>query len=255
MKLSMDKGKKIWNSLGATDPYFAVYSVDKYLDSNLNEDGKDDFFSSGVEYVEELWVDLERIFGFEPRPKRVLDFGCGVGRLLFALADRSEHAVGVDISESMLEEARHRITERGIENVELIETGAFKRSSATFDLIHSFIVLQHIDPNEGMEIIKRSVEMLEDGGLGMLHVTFHDPASRMQKVKRKIDANLGPLRLMAHKLRGSTPRPWMPMNVYDLNAVLELLRILGCHNISIKFTDHGMIGAMIFFQKRESLDD
>ncbi|HSI87441.1 MAG TPA: class I SAM-dependent methyltransferase [Pyrinomonadaceae bacterium] len=250
----MEKGKKIWDSVGATDPYFAVYSVEKYLDSNLNENAKEDFFSSGLEYVEKLWVDLERIFGFEPRPKRVLDFGCGVGRLLFALARRSERAVGVDISESMLTEARGRIAERGIENVELMETSAFLRSSKTFDLIHSFIVLQHIDPDEGMAIIKRSVEMLEDGGIGMLHVTFHDPSSRMQRIKSKIDANLGPLRPVAHKLRGGTPVPWLPMNVYDMNAVLELLRSLGCYNVSIKFTDHGMIGAMIFLQKGGSID-
>ena len=250
----MEKGKKIWDSIGATDAYFAVYSVEKYLDSNLNEAAKDDFFSSGFEYVEKLWVDLERIFGFEPRPKRVLDFGCGVGRLLFPLADRSEHAVGVDISQSMLQEARVRAAERGIENVELMETDAFMRSSQTFDLIHSFIVLQHIDPHEGMEIIKRSAEMLEDGGLGMLHVTFHDPSSRLQRMKSKIDGKLGRLRPMAHKLRGRTPLPWLPMHVYDLNAVLDLLRRLGCFNVSIKFTDHGMVGVMIFFQKAGSID-
>ena len=250
----MEKGKKIWNSLGATDPYFAVYSVEKYLDSNLNEDAKDDFFSSGFEYVERLWNDFDRIFGFEPQPKRVLDFGCGVGRLLIALADRAEQAVGVDISESMLAEARGRIDERGIANVELMETGAFMRSSQMFDLVHSFIVLQHVDPDDGMEIIRRSVEMLEEGGLGMLHVTFHDPSSRMQRIKSKIDANLGPLRPVAHKLRGRTPKPWMPMNIYDLNAVFELLRSLGCYNVSVKFTDHGMIGAMIFFQKSGSID-
>lgn len=250
----MEKGKKIWDSLGSTDPYFAVYSVEKYLDSNLNEDAKDDFFSSGFEYVERLWKDFERIFGFEPRPKRVLDFGCGIGRLLFALADRSEHAVGVDISESMLQQARSRIAERGIGNVELMETDVFMRSSQRFDLVHSFIVLQHIDPIEGMEIIRRSVEMLEEGGIGMLHVTFHDPSTPMQKIKSKIDANLGPLRPVAHKLRGRTPKPWMPMNIYDLNAVLELLRSRGCYNVSIKFTDHGMIGAMIFLQKGGSID-
>ncbi len=250
----MEKGKKIWNSLGATDPYFAVYSVEKFLHSNLNEGAKDDFFSSGFEYVEKLWADFERIFGFEPRPKRVLDFGCGVGRLLFALADRAEHAVGVDISESMLKEARGRIAERGIENVELMETDAFMRSSQTFDLIHSFIVLQHIDPSEGMEIIRKSAQMLEDGGLGMLHVTFHNPSSSMQKLRSKIDGKLGPLRPVAYKLRGRTPVPWLPMHVYDLNAVLELLRSLGCYDVSIKFTDHGMVGAMIFLRKAGAFD-
>lgn len=250
----MEKGKKIWDSIGATDPYFAVYSVKKYLDSNLDDQAKDDFFTSGREYIQKLWIDFERIFGFEPQPKRVLDFGCGIGRLLFALSERCEHALGVDISDSMLEETRRQIAERGLTNVDVMETAAFLNSLQSFDLIHSFIVLQHIEPGEGMKIIKRLAEMLEDDGIGMLHLTFHDPSSRGLKLKRAIDHSLGPLRPMVHKIRGRKPLPWLPMNTYDLNAVLELLHSLGCYNVSIKFTDHGIVGAMIFFQKAGSID-
>ncbi len=36
--------------------------------------------------------------------ERVIDFGCGVGRLLIPLARNFEHAVGVDVSEVMLAE-------------------------------------------------------------------------------------------------------------------------------------------------------
>lgn len=43
-----------------------------------------------------------------PRPGRLLDLGCGTGRLLIEFARRGHEVVGVDLSESMLREARSR---------------------------------------------------------------------------------------------------------------------------------------------------
>lgn len=43
---------------------------------------------------------------------RVLDLGCGTGRLLGWLAERSAHVVGTDLSEGMLRAARSRMKDR-----------------------------------------------------------------------------------------------------------------------------------------------
>lgn len=250
----MEKGKKVWESLGATDAYFAVYSVEKYLDTNLDESAKHDFFDSGREHVVKLWQDFEKFFGFVPKPKKVLDFGCGVGRLLLALAERTELAVGVDISESMLQEAEKQSKERGIENVDLMETSELLNSQLSFDMIHSFVVIQHIDPSEGMKIIQRLVEMLDEDGIGMLHITFHDPMPTVKKIKHQVTGKLGSLRPIVNRIRGRNTIPWIPIYTYNMDSVLELLRSLGCYNISIKFTDHGVVGAMIFLQKSGTVD-
>ena len=246
----MKSDKRIWESLGASDPYFAVATIDKFHKGKLDEKAVDDFFESGREYVGNLWEDFARALGVDPKPKRALDFGCGVGRVLIALAERCETVVGVDISESMLAEARKNCASRGLTNFELVETEKFFQSPQTFDLVHSVIVLQHIDPKIGMTIIENLVGMLEAGGVGMLHVTYFDGAATLRKFKNRIYRRLPFLPKLANKVRGRENSYWSPMHTYDLNQVLKVLQDNGCHNVAVRFSDHGLLGAMIFFEKR-----
>ena len=43
-----------------------------------------------------------------PTGRRVLDFGCGIGRLALALADEAAEVLGLDVSEGMVAQARRR---------------------------------------------------------------------------------------------------------------------------------------------------
>ena len=79
--------------------------------------------------------------------KRVLDIGCGIGRILKPFADQYPglKLFGVDVSAEMIRKGRLRLKE--FENVKLMRTGGndlklFEDSS--FDLVYSYIVLQHI---------------------------------------------------------------------------------------------------------------
>ncbi len=68
----------------------------------------------------------------------VLDVGCGSGRYAIALAGRgAERVVGVDVSESMIELARHESLKAGIEGRVEFTTSAFLdfESSERFDLV------------------------------------------------------------------------------------------------------------------------
>ena len=72
-------------------------------------DGKWDpetFFASGHADVAALFGELERR-AIPVNTGRCLDFGCGIGRLTLALAERFDHVDGVDISHSMVEQANH----------------------------------------------------------------------------------------------------------------------------------------------------
>lgn len=77
---------------------------------------------------------------------RVLDIGCGVGRWSRRLAARGARVTGIDLSPTMIEEARRRAEAGGVaERCRfLVQDCAHLDVEGPFDLILSVTVLQHI---------------------------------------------------------------------------------------------------------------
>lgn len=81
----------------------------------------------------------------EPKTLRVLEIGCGAGRMTKHLATVFGEVVGVDVSGAMIEQARLRTA--GANNVTLCETNGLDFSvfpDQHFDLILSAYVFQHV---------------------------------------------------------------------------------------------------------------
>jgi cyclopropane fatty-acyl-phospholipid synthase-like methyltransferase len=98
---------------------------------------------------------------------RVLGVGCGVGRWSRMLAGRGARVTGVDISPTMIEEARRRAAQLGLaarcrfETQHLADLDVGER----FDLVLAVTVLQHIlDPIALRASLRRMVEHLAPGG-------------------------------------------------------------------------------------------
>ena len=244
----MSKAKEQWEILGRTDPYFAVATFDKFKANNLDEKLKGEFFASGAEHIEFVARNFERHFGREFRPDRALDFGCGVGRLVIPLAERSERVTGVDISEHMLAEARKNCESRRIANVDLVQTEEFLTSDSYFDFVHSFVVFQHIEPRVGLRLVSNVLQRLKPGGIGALHFTYATPNGGKQALTFRLYREFP----LTYKLRGIIKRdaePWIPIYLYNLNEVMMELQLNNCEDISLNFTNHGLLGVFIFFRK------
>lgn len=77
--------------------------------------------------------------------KRILDAGCGAGRYVEYLLDREAEVVGVDVSESMIEQTRHRVDNDATLHVaDLTDSLAFA-SANEFDGIVSSLTLDYIE--------------------------------------------------------------------------------------------------------------
>jgi ubiquinone/menaquinone biosynthesis C-methylase UbiE len=99
---------------------------------------------------------------------RVLDVACGAGALVIEVAPRVERAVGVDLSDGMLEIGRSRLLaaeeDPPLANVEFLQgpSDALPFADASFSAVACTTALHHFpDPQRSIEEIAR---VLEPGG-------------------------------------------------------------------------------------------
>src|ERR1041384_981673 len=112
--------ERTWRPFGRVDAYYGVLSDEQFRADRLDAKALDEFFQTGEDHV--AWtLDFIRR-GIAPgfQPTRVLDFGCGVGRLVLPFARRASEVVGADISPEMLEEARRNTTSFGLTNATFV---------------------------------------------------------------------------------------------------------------------------------------
>jgi SAM-dependent methyltransferase len=165
--MEIDTLKRHWEAFGRDDPLWAV------LTESSRTGGRwelDEFLQRGEGDVAQCLAELEDL-GVSYERGRALDFGCGVGRLTQALADRFERCDGVDIADSMIAEAR-RINRHG-DRVQYHVNDAPNLGlfpSGTFDFVLSFIVLQHMEPRYSKAYIGEFVRVLRPGGVAVFQL-------------------------------------------------------------------------------------
>ncbi|QIB73582.1 class I SAM-dependent methyltransferase [Halogeometricum borinquense] len=84
----------------------------------------------------------------------VLDLGTGTGAIALALAPHAKRVVGRDISEGMLEQAREKAQDAGIDNIEFGE-GRFRDPNYEdeVDIVTSNFAMHHLSDEEKREAI------------------------------------------------------------------------------------------------------
>ncbi len=151
-----------WNGLGGTDPLWAILS---HPDKKGRRWAAEEFFATGVREIKKLMNEL-RLSGRTLGSQAALDFGCGVGRLTQPLAEYFDEVVGVDLSPTMvrLAQAYNRAPHRcnyvvnGAANLAMFPTGSF-------DLVLSFLTLQHIPPRYSTSYLREFVRVARTGGM------------------------------------------------------------------------------------------
>ncbi|MGA7800343.1 MAG: class I SAM-dependent methyltransferase [Gammaproteobacteria bacterium] len=242
-----------WEKYGQDDPYFGVISYDKFRQSSLTDENKEEFFRSGSVYIDDVLKKIRLHIAPAFTIKQALDFGCGVGRLVIPLSDVSETVTGVDVSDSMLNEARKNCDARSIRNVVLVKSDdRLSLLKDKYDFIHSFIVFQHIPVKRGEHLFESLIARLEDEGVGVIHFTYaRNYAS--DKWVPWIKSYVPLAKNLINVLKGRKFfAPEMQMNTYDLNRLLFIMQRAGVCEFHAEYTNHGgELGVVLLFRKQK----
>ena len=210
--------QKTYEEYGKTDPLYAVLSQ-KHGKGNRWD--LDEFFATGREEIAEALEYLAGL-GLEIHKGRVLDFGCGAGRLTQALAGEFGQAVGVDISYSMVECARQH-NKHGDRCHFVVNTSddLAQFDDASFDFIYTIITLQHCPPEATTRYIAEFFRVLRPGGVALFQVPSgkrHDPGTFgawLYSLQR------GTLKRFWKRLRGKPPVELHYVNQGIVEEIIE----------------------------------
>ena len=157
-----------WTELAKQSPFWAVLSQPGAEDADWDAEA---FFQYGREFGDWLSGFLDQV-GLQPAAlQRALDFGCGLGRLTQMLPDWFEEVHGVDVSLPMIEGAR-RFNRHGdrcrYHHNEQQDLALFE--DASFDLVLSVLVLQHMRPEFMKAYLREFLRVLRPGGIAFFQV-------------------------------------------------------------------------------------
>ena len=237
-----------WEEWAKREPYYGVLTDPQFRLSKLTETSRLRFFESGRESAADLMRQIKRHILPEFSPKTILDFGCGIGRLLIPFASLAEKVVGVDVSRTMLEQAQKNCSEHNLANVELVLSDDELNSvTETFEFVHSALVFQHIPVDRGRLILQRLLTRIKPGGVGAVQVLY---SKSIYESSFGVEPPLAKLKwYQRRKSEVKSTTLQMQMNPYNVNELLFLLQGQGVKNFHAKFTDHGgELGIFLYFQ-------
>ena len=150
-----------WEDWGSIDPLFAILTEPKYQHGGGD---RSEFLSSGEGLVAGILGHCNDL-GLPQERDRALDFGCGVGRLTAPLAQHFGEVVGLDVSESMVAQARslHDVANCHFEVHRGNDLHLYP--DASFDLVLCVLVLQHLASQDAMlRYLAEFARVLRPGG-------------------------------------------------------------------------------------------
>jgi SAM-dependent methyltransferase len=165
---------RAWEDWGSVDPLYAILTDPKY---RHGAGDRAEFMDSGEDFAAAIMGQCEAL-GLATSRRRALDFGCGVGRVSAPLSTRFEAVVGLDVSPSMVETARHlHAAARPNIGFEVQRTTDLRQfSDASFDFVLCVLVLQHLGSQQAiLRYLDEFVRVLAPGGALVVQIPSKVP--------------------------------------------------------------------------------
>ena len=172
-----------WNTMAELDPLWAILSDPQ---KKFGKWDRQEFLTSGDREAERV-MEMCKTYGIELAFGKILDFGCGVGRMTRAFSKFFNGCVGLDVSEKMVDLARKFNADR--QHIEFVAstTPTLPFASESFDFVFSVLVLQHL-PQKSMILgyIAEFIRVAKSDGVIVFQLTDELPLRRRIQGRRRL---------------------------------------------------------------------
>jgi SAM-dependent methyltransferase/glycosyltransferase involved in cell wall biosynthesis len=213
---STEAMRAYWDRKADENAMWFIHSQLDYQNPDATE-----FWRSGADNLDRTLEPFDVAF---TGSERVLEIGCGIGRITRALAARAGDVVGVDVADGMIAQAREQLAD--VANAQFVVGNGRDLSQfadASFDVVYSFIVFQHIpDPEVTYSYMREIGRVLRPGGWTVfqvsekpeIHTAAGHPGDRALKVRLR--------RLLGRAPTGTYAPQWLGSSV-DRPRLVEAL--------------------------------
>jgi 2-polyprenyl-3-methyl-5-hydroxy-6-metoxy-1,4-benzoquinol methylase len=123
----------------------------------------------GIEYFGYLKIIVSLVLD-EGKTLKILDVGCGDGRLAAALSNLGFKVIGIDFSQNAINYARKLVPKADFVCMDIYELGKHKEFHEQFDVAVLMDVLEHLNPNNYQQVFKDLSTVLHERGTLILSV-------------------------------------------------------------------------------------
>ena|ERR1041385_3245300 len=232
MKPIMDKDEaaNVFKTLAQKEPYFTVSSEKRFRMKNLDSERVDEFVNSGIEHA-----DIICNLSGQSRFSSVLEYGCGLGRILNHMAKRADKAFGIDISPVMAQ----KVTQG---NITGIEAPNWWKQAPDVELAYSYIVFQHIPEEEGLRIL---ANLLKHCKIAVMHIVVEDERSPLMRLVWWLTFRK-PFSWAFNAIKSrELNEPRIPMFMWNKEKIVEVFKANGFPDV--KLTPNRFDGFLAYF--------
>jgi SAM-dependent methyltransferase len=210
--------RRFWDARAREDAFYFVDNQLRYRDPDIER-----FWAGGRDALDRM---LELLDITIAPDAAIVEIGCGVGRITRFLAARGGQVRAIDVSETMLQQARRLNPE--LENVEWIlgdgrSLAPIETDSA--DVCHSFVVFQHIpDPAITLGYVREMGRVLRTGGIAFFQISNEPEIHRRRAISWRLRFSV--LSRLGRAPRGQSHPAWRGSSI-DLDELRAVARDAG----------------------------
>jgi 2-polyprenyl-3-methyl-5-hydroxy-6-metoxy-1,4-benzoquinol methylase len=210
-----------WERFAAREPHFAVLTDPRFLRANLTPAHEREFFASGEALTAWMLGVIDAALAPQFAPMTTLEYGCGLGRLALPLARRPGAVTAVDRSPVMLDHARREAERRGLGHIVFQTPAQLFEQPRTFDLVVCYHLLQRIERQDALALVRRLVGLIGPGGVGVFQWPYRADLSPLVGASRWFRERVPGANALANRFRGkAADDPFIPTHVLDLADLL-----------------------------------